>query len=224
MNHQSHVYESIRGSHTRQGSKVENAWKHGPECEEHNPIYVYIYILYYVYHILYFTYYILYIVYYILYMYIWIYVYMYILYIIYYICIYEYMYICIYAYMYTCIYVYMYICIYVYMYICIYVFHKWLVMLAAANKTFRFSWVYQHPIPWLQDVHSYGEKPKPVLHSAAVHTANALSCHSKDLKIWPTHIMTVKGQKKNKERRDRKKHIFSSVAGNLLTHRVSPKI
>ena len=69
------------------------------------------------------------------------------------------------------------------MYICIYVFHKWLVMLAAANKTFRFSWVYQHPIPWLQDVHSYGEKPKPVLHSAAVHTANALSCHSKDLKI-----------------------------------------
>jgi hypothetical protein len=29
-----------------------------------------------------------------------------------------------------------------------------------------------------------------------VHTANALSCHSKDLKIWPTHIMTVKGQKK----------------------------
>ena len=69
------------------------------------------------------------------------------------------------------------------MYICIYVFHKWLVMLAAANKTFRFSWVYQHPIPWLQDVHSYGKKPKPVLHSAAVHTANALSCHSKDLKI-----------------------------------------
>ena len=101
MNHQSHVYESIRGSHTRQGSKVENAWKHGPECEEHNPIYVYIYILYYVYHILYFTYYILYIVYYILYMYIWIYVYMHI-----------------------CIYAYMYICIYVYMYICIYVFHN----------------------------------------------------------------------------------------------------
>jgi len=66
------------------------------------------------------------------------------------------------------------------MYICI---PQWLVMLAAANKTFRFSWVYQHPIPWLQDVHSYGEKPKPVLHSAAVHTANALSCHSKDLKI-----------------------------------------
>ena len=84
---------------------------------------------------------------------------------------------------YYILYIIYYICIYVYMYICIYVFHKWLVMLAAANKTFRFSWVYQHPIPWLQDVHSYGEKPKPVLHSAAVHTANALSCHSKDLKI-----------------------------------------